>query len=1046
MTDILSEILRAVAGGGYGSSSDGFTSALELQRSLALGNRTMGPTQDMIGRSAGAWVDAMGMNPYGVHGQAAAKLLASAYNFFPDIVGTMIGIPDSSAYYRQIANGSRGIQMAAAGRVGSILNPYSTRMATNQAMDLADMVHGMALGGSGYKVNFTNGLNMDEVGMVAQRVLSSDFMYKGRDGDRLDTASEEFKNKLEKLGAKFNAAASSLAKVTGSVSEALRFMDRMAGGNFLGGTEEQASRIADRARSMSAAIRLTAAMSGTTSREMFGHMSNIQQEMTSRYGVSPDVADASGLYDMMMNPAFMATMAYGTWAANNPKATTTQKNQALMGVRFRASAWAGSSAEDMAAIISYYRKKGLIDQEFVDDAAEKLRRGRSNDVVQGLKDIVGEDVYHEIMSDPSAIMAMRISGDPEANRQLGQAGMEGNLREAAIGGTKRLTRWAMSRSEGKMKQLVGAESISGGTRVERIREAGAFALRRLAKEHGLDWDASENWDSQRLRNFLRDSGADMDKADEEQYKAELKRQKQETEQRVMRGSDLEEANAALMREIDKSSYNSNEKERLKERVRKGEGGSVLEKDLIRRQGLKSREARDIRRRVTGGKGIFSDTAKGIIGDIDSAISEWDHTDEERKWARDSMVNQMVVANEAALQKVIAGEEFSKEGLTDKERMLALKKGADELKGKGLLGDADIGKAESDAYEMLVDEVLEGSIGGLKKDDKAYSALVGRVSKRLKGLVESGKSIDESFKSALDVEKLRYKGIDEGVVGDIARKGAGKLNAKTLAAMMASSLGIQTREGVDEGRIKLDEDRLKKLENAKHQIRNAAFGARGADNVLLAKIATAFEQSGGTFNLDEMLRENGKDRKWLESFGLADMFDELQRSDAERRQNAIGNALGLGEGTHAKAAIETSQQQMAKLGEALKSIGLEEKDLEAVLEGGGTEEQKDKLDSALSNAGFGNEDMKAYGKALLRSFHKNMNVEGGGLGALYGGKLDELKGEKYNEKWAEVTKSAAAEKSPELQIVELLSQVVAFLGMMFKNPMRVAMNGIGGITG
>lgn len=1047
VNDILQKIMSIVSGSQYGASSDPLEAALARQRQNAMGTRGMDPSQGIIDRAASARVDAMGVNPYSMQGQAMSMLMSSAYNFFPDLVGRLIGVPDSGGFYRQIANGARGINMAHMGMNTSIMNPYSTQLTTERSMKLADIVYKLAIGGNGtggYNVGFTNGLNMTEVGTVAQRMLSADFMYKGEDGRRLDTTSDEFRDKLEKLGAKFNAAASSLAKVTGSVSEALRLMDRMAGGNFLGGTEYQAKEVADKARSMSAAIRVTSAMAGMSPQEMYRDMTKTHGAIVDRYGVRRDIADGSGFSDMMLDPAFMSTMSYGVWAANNPRATQTQKSQALLATRYRSALWANSSAENMAAIVSYFTEKGLINGDMVYDIETALETGNANDVVDMVKSAVGEDVYHEMMSDPGALMAARMNGNRNVYDRLGRAGVEGNLRQAANGGTKRLTAWTMSRTDEQLDRLTGR---SGNRRKARER-AVADELRKEARYLGLA--GGDDWDVNRLRRFFKASGAHMDQVDAVQHRAEINAQIKAVEESTLDEGELAAAKQALIREIDNSVFDSDEKKRLKDHVTTWDGslGSFLEKELIGRQGLSAREARDMRLRVTGGK-LFKDTARDMIRDLETARREWaDPGEKEEKWARQSLANVKAVANEAAIQRVFAGSEFNDAG-TDRDRMNLVRDEVKRLKDEGLLGDdVNIDVAENEAYRMMVDEALGGRIGDLSKDDEKtgqkYSEIVAKVAAKMMDAVNSGGSVKEGF--AAGMTSIRDMVTGDGGTAQVDKfidEGSDKVSSKNLSSKMASAVGRMTKEGVEQGRIKLKDYQVERLARTKLQLDNAAFAASGPEGAVLAQVAAAFEKGGGTAAI-AALRENGKNVSWLEGLGLADVVEDLQRTDADNQQNALVNAMGTAEGKHAKAAIQTSKNQLDALSSAIADSGLRMDDLKKIVEGRGSAEEQSTLDDIMAKAGWETDEQKAYGRAYIKGLGANME---GGLGVLYDeGKRKAAKDSKNDDKWAEVTKGAAAAASPQLfEITELLRGILAFLGTLFRNPMRVAMSGIGGVT-
>ena len=259
------DIFRALGGAGQGGATmDGLRAMMSQSLSNARRNFPMFPNDGSLNRAFENVVYRMGGDPYNGAGQGAVSLLRSAYAIAPDIVGGITGIPNTGRMYSMLANGAGGISMAGGFGLPDFANPYSVMNSHRRAMSLGRMIQGFATNeDGGYNVGFTSGLNMEEVGKVSQRLLSSRIAYtEDKTGHFLspedESTSERFKDNLKKLGTKFNEAVSMLSKVTGSVDEALNVMDRLGGGNFLGGTAEEASRIAQRAKRMAANIRVQA--------------------------------------------------------------------------------------------------------------------------------------------------------------------------------------------------------------------------------------------------------------------------------------------------------------------------------------------------------------------------------------------------------------------------------------------------------------------------------------------------------------------------------------------------------------------------------------------------------------------------------------------------------------------------------------------------------------------------------------------------------------------------------------------------------------------
>ena len=446
--DVTSSIFGLLGGDTDSSSLDGLRSMLASSLSNAAYKYNYTPSDKTLTKKIENVLDQFGLNPYTKGGQSAVEITKGLYHVSPDLVGTLIGIPNYNRFFSTIANGANGINQASGNGSVDIFNPYSVEGAYNRAVDMAKTIQGVALReNGGYNVNFSHGLNMNELGLVSQRFLSSKLAYNeyekngeetGRTLNLIDHKdAEKFKNNLSNLGSKFNDAASMLSKITGSVEEALQLMDKLGNGNFLGGSAKKATDIANRAMRMATTIRVASAIAGEDPKQMYQAMGGIQNVMLGAMGVDPNIAHKTGFANALLGNAYTATLAYAGWSAMNPNASSQEREQALASVQYRAGAYQSSTGSSMAALVAL--NKNMFSQEELEGIRTAFKEGRPEDYKNLVRDRIGHETFDKGINDPRRIVInRRMASEKNSDllADLDSAGMEGGLNEAGNVGRK----------------------------------------------------------------------------------------------------------------------------------------------------------------------------------------------------------------------------------------------------------------------------------------------------------------------------------------------------------------------------------------------------------------------------------------------------------------------------------------------------------------------------------------------------------------------------------------------------------------------------------
>lgn len=1103
----ISTIFRQLAGGSGASSYDGLQDMISRRNSLFVRGNRLSPDRDTINQHVSATLDTLGINPFTGAAQGLTSLLGSMYNLAPDAIGAFIGLPSPGSFYQQIANGAAGISVASGQGLPNLFNPYSARESYDNAVGLARKIQGFAnRPRGGLNVDFTHGLNMSEVGTVAQRLLSSDIAYNRIEEDdngrihkeRLTT--EEFDKNIKDLGSKFNETVSMLTKITGSVKEAIGVMDKLGGGNFLGGTTEDALNVAKKAQSMAANIRVTAAMAGIDPKEAYANMIGMQQGLVKRYGVDPIIASASGFDALMMNPAYKATMAYQTWAAQNPGASEQDKTKMMAAAQARVTQYSGTNGEALAAMVSANKDK-FTDAE-IKSIETAYRVGRPNDIQRMVRERIGSAAYENYMNDPAAIMAFRMSGDKEIQDRLANAAYEGNLSLVEMEGGRRMLENDLSSSDEELTRITGQRKYRGQDR----REASAAELRKMAVEkYGLSEEQASKWNVKQIRNYLMESGADMKEVTRRENTAIIDRQINEIND--LRMSDAEETSARgkLSDFIDNLGVNDEKKKELKDKLADTKDLNSFYTSLARQFNLKYDSS------ILGGK-MSNAHADSMIKNLSGSKRYWqvESTPEELERTIKSRAGQIGLKDSFALGGVIAGEDFQSKDKSDKDALAMIDKAIEEKSDKGLIYlDADSVR-ELALKKVVSEKLFSGGIGDIKdtasggSENPVYRKLVSKVAKGIDERVKGGLSIDEAKKDSLkellndtywkeslgkegiseiyrlidtSEEKNNFgrvdiasaenavvnqesknklenfsKGLFDALAGDENAYKDGRLDAGkdfyTYAEKLAKAgvLDKNAFDKIDKKTLSTKEGRLKALEsmvpNAKRVdgIR-AAMGSSDANAALIAMTVAEAEQKG-----------LGYDQIDFKSLGVREedipnLVAYLDKTSADRSQNALSNAINLGGDSIARAEIDRGKKMIGDLRDNMLKAGITSKDLVNLVSAPSSEEKQKRLDAIAGKLGKVEKDGKkvfddpAYAaKFAYQLVEKKEIGKNDVYSLLFGGSQKNVDVNKLDDTdVANVIKKTNRQDSVAGDILEAISQLTTMVANLLRHPVSVVIS-------
>ena len=1094
----LGDILRQLGGAGLGASNlDGLTSAISSSTWQARLRYQLMPSQDTINSAAEMIADKIGINPYSGFGQGFVSMLGSAYHVAPDIFGGILGIPDGSRFFSGIANGASGISMAAGYGRTDVVNPYSVMGAHKRAMDLGQMVYELGVRPEGgYNVSYTHGLNMDEMGKVTQRLLSSDMAYQDESGNRIDPSadSKKFKDRIEKLGSRFNEAAAMLAKVTGSVDEALKVMDNLAGGNFLGGTEREASEVATRAKRMSAAIRITSAMAGISPTEAYANMQGLVQTMSSGMGMNSSIAAASGFSSLLSDMAYNATMGYNAWAAVNPNASQMQRGQALLAVNGRAQAYASSNGAAMAAAVA--DNYGQFTPDERQRIVEAFRSGRPNDVLDLVRRRIGENTFQEYMTNPAMQVAARnraMQENPDFMKDIDQAGMEGNLAQAEAYGAKRMLDKYLSDIDEDLSTRSGRSGYAN-ERDEAVKES---LVSIAVKKGGMTEAGARGMNLNDLRRALQED-ENIDNAELEKIENSAKISAAKGQIDSMRMSSKEESDARqdLIKAINGSKgYQPEKKDAWVRRINDGESLEQIATEFTRNMNANDRN--EFMRRTFNGKYSSGEAErrKRVLDRVEKTQRpEYSLEDRMRAIERDSA--RAEIGRSGKLKGIVAGGDFGK--LTGAEAMDRFSDAALSALGIDKNANPASATAATDAtYTEAARRVVSGIFGGKLGDleGKGLEALEGRISGEVVRFMKEGKSVSEAFTLAMgtltDEEKGKIGKSGVETVEQMKKDAEGdkRLTNKAFFSSAASVVDEKTSgrraKAVEEmkkiaggdfgkltgadaferfmdlakevGGLDVGEEELKKIreeglksigttkdDGTKFTAMDAINAAGGKLKKVGIRGGTGFFAQAGSGSADKagilmaatFFKLAGGD---ISRLGLDDetvkLLSDLDMSKADSSMNAISNALNGGSApAFRKDAVAGVEKRMQELGSILGGEkGINKETVQKAL-AGGAEEMK-QLEAALSGRADSKSDI-----AFLRTLNEKKYGNRSALDVMYEGKegvkkAREWAGDKYEEQTIGIARESARKDSDAYKMMDSIGEFIKNVAPFFTNPVE-----------
>ena len=759
----MSDIFRAI--GGMKPSSvgmDGLSATLGASSANAMRAYPLRPNRETIIQSFNPLLERLGINPYSGGGQGAASILSGLYKIFPDTIGTIVGIPNGSNFFSTIANGSAGISMASGMGRPDMFNPYSVTSAHKRTADLAKMVYDMGIReGGGYNIGFGHGLNMDEMGKVSQRILSSDFIYRNNEGDRYnldDTKqADEFKKKLKDFGSKINESISMMNKVTGSLDETLRLMDNIGGGNFLGGTEEQARSVANRAKRFATAIRVTSAMAGMTPAETWRKMQGLQYGIMGSTGLDIGTAMSSGFGAAIGGTSGMAaigTMGAAIWAAMNPMASQAEKEKAFFVANGRTSAYARSSAAAMSAAIA--DNLDMFSEQERKEIMDMYRSGNANGAAEFVRRRIGDSMYNAYLTDPAMRTAaiMRIGANPEAKAfhdDMSQAGIEGNTAEADRIGTRKIVRMKVNDLG---TELARRGLQNKGEYNKESMEASRQALIKLAtsEEGGFSEAEVANMKLHDLRRLLM-ANMDGNVVANAESEALIDTAIGKINENTLSADDEEQRKQAFIQELSSEGGRSAD---LAEALKSGKitfGAAIAE----RTKGMSHRRLKEFRQRVTGGMFTSDEAAQRriMLNREKEHLNGGDFTAEERMAAIENEVKKQNVSKAGQVKGFISSEEFKK--VDDRYKIGSLEDRMNELASRGEISFGEGGNFDTiakGAISDILEDMFGDSLGGMKDDE--LKELKKNFAERMYNSVRSGKSLTEAYGEVASEYGNRFK--------------------------------------------------------------------------------------------------------------------------------------------------------------------------------------------------------------------------------------------------------------------------------------------------
>ena len=742
-------------GGVPGAATDYLAGVRAEQFKNAQRTMGMGTSQAEIAGGANAIVSTLGLSPNGMIGGGLSSAIQMLYNSVPQLRGSLsqiMGIRDATPFMQQVFNGAPGINYARNGYAPSVFDANGVIAAQTSAARM-----GRWMFENGRKENgdvdfsYTHGLNEQEQGLVAQRLMSSRIAYTRQTRDRngvlqetgeldLDRDAADVKDNLKTWGEKLNRAASSLTKITGSVQESIALLDRMAGGDFLGGSAQDAEDVLRRAQGLSGMIRSNAASAGVDPREYLQIFQNTLNSFAAGLGLNGQSIGAGGA-DIGILPSMAITTMASQWDAEHPKASPTERARARMGFNQKMAQFVGSAGEKISTIAGGYADQlSNSEREAIKTA---LANGDTNTAVALVKRRLGASMVEDLMHDEGALQGIRmdLASKPSSEgtklaQELYVSGAVGSSADLFISGRDRTTNMRRNQAIDTIASRTGVSSEdlfreqNAAARAEMIKFGEGLGIDRKVMESIEDIDELQRFISRetgdkkgvsdaRTRGVVK-TLADQAKGQTASTKGKTKNEK---EQRAF--------SEKLRSDIVANVKNDAKRKDMLERLDRGDVRSVL-MDYAGQRNMKEDELRE----YTGGQMLLDEgeSIEALNQDlIETTRRVGENNPEDKKYfdkAREIVRNR---ATQAAMEQIYGklrgGGRETAEGVQDFRRILAEKMKSGELKAavqeevvqseaiSGYLDESGIIKGSDEAARSTRLKVAEGARRRMLDDPK-----------------------------------------------------------------------------------------------------------------------------------------------------------------------------------------------------------------------------------------------------------------------------------------------------------------------------------------
>lgn len=940
----LKSIIGALMKAGVGASAsnfDGLTEIMTAQRTAAMRSYPTRTDPEFVKQGAEMFVDRLGVLPYSGLGQGLTSMINTAYTAAPDLVGSVLGIPNAASFLAPIANGSGAVSEASGAGRPDFLNKYSVLQSHKRTMEIANRVYGMGVNDDGgYNVDFSHGLNAGEMGLTAQRLLSSKLAYRkyGRDekgeadfskdtGETLDPIKDAkaFDENIKKLGSKFNETVAMLSKVTGSVGEAINLMDRLGGGNALGGTAEQAEQTVSRARRMATTIRVTAAMAGEDPRVTYANMGMMQNAMAAAVGMDPNIAMATGFSNTQTSSAYAGATAYNAWAASHPNASQADKDAARASFNGIATSYEGSSAKKLANTV-LANKSQFSDKE-IQDIMQSYREGDANRHIKMIRQRLGNETVALGFTDQGAV-ANQMNAFENARElydAFNVAGQQGWNSEASNRGKN--TKFGTTMND--LGRALGGGSDALLKFKKGSDNAALQGLRDLARKSGYSDKALGGKTLYQLREILKGTaGVTSEQIDQSEHMARIDYARNGIEGRTMSSSEEESAKSRLRSEIENGAVNQSKRDELLKRLDSGDSVDAVFSDYS--SFVDKNKRKELRNDVFGGKMTSAEAGrhKARLAELERN-EEVDFTDEERLEALDV---QNMMRGSASLQLRGAISEVTGQlGNGDSNSNDVLADFADKVGSLRKSGDVvtedtdDLAETYDTAASGMVSNVFGDKLGNLEGDKlKVFTKKMGQ--RVLRGMHDKKKA-EAAFSDAISfVDKDHGEWTEEekkwaNELGDDGvaalrkfRKDAGNEKSELRKKKVSDRAFLSIASGViDQSTSKVGSVRMAELRN----IVNGEFGD-GSGKDAVNRAYELIRGTGVAIDEDALKAAQAKyDESGDWKAAISGMLKKAAPKGVRARKEAA--ALGAGDATRSMLAYNSEKLNTESGHEGAKRI-------------------------------------------------------------------------------------------------------------------------------